>query len=122
MPVDPYLTAHIRTAPVHMTSPGYRNFLTWLGTQDLETQGCVYEWETASSLPPGERVYANHRVLTLWDESPLRGVAAVYDLDGNGDRIPLTGGGGYQTHDVEVTLTSLPSNTGTIGDPDPELP
>lgn len=116
MPTTPYLTAGIRTMPEHMTSPGYRNFLTWLGTQDLAAQGHVYEWPTAASLPPGERVYATYKTITLWDD-PIRGVVAVYDLDGNGDRIP-DGNGSYQTHDEDVVLTSLPSNTGTIsGDP-----
>lgn len=116
MPTTPHLTAGIRTMPEHMTSPGYRNFLTWLGTQGLAAQGHVYEWTTAPNLPPGERVYATYKTITLWDD-PIRGVVAVYDLDANGDRIP-DGAGGYTTHDENVTLTSLPTNSGTIsGDP-----
>lgn len=47
MPTTPHLTAGIRTMPEHMTSPGYRNFLTWLGTQGLAAQGHV----TLTSLP-----------------------------------------------------------------------
>ena len=80
MPTTPHLTAGIRTMPEHMTSPGYRNFLTWLGGQELHLQGHVYEWETAASLPPGERVYATYKTVTLWDD-PIRGVVAVYDLN-----------------------------------------
>ncbi|MEV8637766.1 hypothetical protein AB0395_39580 [Streptosporangium sp. NPDC051023] len=116
MPDPTYLVAGIRTMPEYMTSPGYRNFLTWLGGQRLDLQGHVYEWATAASLPPGGRVYATYKTLTLWD-NPARGVAAVYDLDEDGDRIP-DGNGSYTTHDEDVTLTSLPSNTGVIpGDP-----
>lgn len=116
MPAEAYLTAGIRTMPEHLVSPGYRNFLTWLGGQELHLQGHVYEWPTAASLPPGERVYTTYKTITLWDD-PIRGVVAVYDLDAGGDRIP-DGAGSYTTHDETVTLTSLPSNTGVIlGDP-----
>ncbi|MEV4096965.1 hypothetical protein [Streptosporangium saharense] len=115
-----YLVAGIRTAPEHMTSPGYRAFLAWLDGQDLDEQGHVYEFKTAQDLPPGERVYATYKTLTVWD-GPLRGVVAVYDLDGDGGRIP-DGSGGYSTHDEDVVLTSLPNNQGTMPDPDPDRP
>lgn len=102
--------------PEAINSPGYLNFLAWLDTQDLEEQGHIYEWSKAAELPPGGRVHTTYKTLTLWN-NPIRGVVAVYDLDENGDRIS-DGNGGYSTHNEEVALTSLPSNTGTInGDP-----
>lgn len=112
----PFLTAGIRTMPEHMVSPGYMWFLNWLGGQDLPARH-EYDWQSAPTLPPGERVHATYATITVWAD-PLRGVVAVYDLDENGDRIPAAGGG-YETHDEDVTLVSLPSGGGTItGDPE----
>jgi hypothetical protein len=112
VPTTPYLVAGIRTQPEHLVSPGYQSFLTWLKSQRLADQGHVYEWEGAQDLPTGERVYATYATITVWDD-PLHGSVAVYDLDENGDRIPAASGG-YETHDEDVTLTSLPAGGGEI--------
>ncbi|WP_031165974.1 hypothetical protein [Streptosporangium roseum] len=114
---EPYAVAGIRTMPEHMVSPGYLSFLNWLDEQDLPAQGHDYDWRSAPTLPPGERVHATYATITVWAD-PLRGAVAVYDLDEDGNRIPATGGG-YQTHDEDVTLITLPAGSGVItGDPE----
>ncbi|MFC3986795.1 hypothetical protein [Streptosporangium jomthongense] len=99
---DPYLVAGIRSDPALRTSPGYRSFWTWLLSQDLDSQG----WPIGT-----------YSKITVWID-PLRGSISVYDLDEEGTRIPAEGGG-YVTHEVAVTLTSQPQNSGFISGDDP---
>lgn len=97
MPTEVHLTAGIRMNPDDRQSPGYQSFWTWLLGQKLEEQG----------YPIG-----SYRRITVYVD-PLQGVIDVYDLDGNGDKIP-DGSGGYVTHEVAVTLLSQPQNSGYI--------
>ncbi|MGW4426376.1 hypothetical protein [Streptosporangium sp. NPDC004631] len=94
---QPYLVATIRMDPELRNSPGHAQFWTWLLDQRLENQG----WPIGT-----------YRTITVWTD-PLRGSIAAYDLDAGGDRIP-DGAGGYLTHEVAVTLTSAPINSGSL--------
>ncbi|WP_433237780.1 hypothetical protein ACQPYK_29580 [Streptosporangium sp. CA-135522] len=89
----PYLTVEICHYPAHWTSPPYRRFK---------------EWAAAEGIPEESGHY-----LEVWDGSPVRAVLNVYDLDGNGDKID-DGNGGYVTHPITYTASTLPPVQGQI--------
>ena len=93
VPTTPYLTVQIRHDPIHWTSPPYTAFRNW----------CI-----AESIPD-----LTGKFLAVWDETPVRAVLDVYDLDGNGDKIP-DGSGGYTTTPVTYNPSQLPPLSGTV--------
>lgn len=84
---DPYLTYGIRTDPILQNSPPYQLFMAWCDTESIPEE--------------------TGKTITVWDETPVRVVLDVYDLDGNGDKVP-DGNGGYTTTPVTYNASQLP--------------
>lgn len=90
----PYLTVDIRHDPVFMTSPPYQMFMAWCEANSIPL---ITGW-----------------TLSVYDETPVRVVLDVIDLDGEGewvrdeDGVPVT-------HEVTYTATDLPRISGHMG-------
>ncbi|MEV4179928.1 hypothetical protein AB0J28_00595 [Streptosporangium canum] len=83
----PYLSYGVRHDPAHQTSPPYQAFMGWCDAEGIPEE-------------------TGHHI-TVWDETPIRAILDVYDLDGNGDKID-DGNGGYQTTPVTYNPATLP--------------
>lgn len=88
-----YLTVEIRHDPIYQAGP-YSFFMTWCAGQSITHDAC---W-----------------LIQVYDESPVRAVLHVIDLDENGGWVTDPETGDPVTHTDEVNPSALPPLQGYI--------